>query len=45
MELIGLDHYAINAKDLQRSADWYERAFGFAILRKWNSTPPISDNF
>jgi catechol 2,3-dioxygenase-like lactoylglutathione lyase family enzyme len=38
MELIGLDHYAINVKDLQRSADWYQRAFGFGILHKWNST-------
>ncbi|MES0151778.1 VOC family protein [Mesorhizobium sp. M0012] len=38
MELVGLDHYAINVRDLQRSADWYQLAFGFGILHKWNST-------
>ncbi len=35
MELVGLDHYAINVADLERAANWYEKAFGFTILRKW----------
>jgi catechol 2,3-dioxygenase-like lactoylglutathione lyase family enzyme len=35
MELVGLDHYAINVIDLQRSADWYCRILGFNILHKW----------
>jgi catechol 2,3-dioxygenase-like lactoylglutathione lyase family enzyme len=38
MELIGLDHFAINVSDLQRSADWYQRVFGFSILHKWTTT-------
>jgi catechol 2,3-dioxygenase-like lactoylglutathione lyase family enzyme len=38
MELIGLDHFAINVADLQRSADWYQRVFGFTILHKWGTT-------
>jgi catechol 2,3-dioxygenase-like lactoylglutathione lyase family enzyme len=35
MELVGLDHYAINVADLKRSADWYKKAFGFTVLHKW----------
>jgi catechol-2,3-dioxygenase len=38
LDLVGLDHYAINIVDLQRSADWYEHALGFRILHKWNTT-------
>ena len=38
MNLIGLDHFAINVLDLERSADWYEHTFGFEILHKWNTT-------
>jgi catechol 2,3-dioxygenase-like lactoylglutathione lyase family enzyme len=38
IELDGLDHFAINVTDLQRSADWYQRVLGFAILHKWNTT-------
>ena len=37
-DLVGLDHYAINVVDLQRSADWYSRILGFRILHKWNTT-------
>lgn len=37
-DLIGLDHYAINVADLARSADWYEKILGFAILHKWTTT-------
>jgi catechol-2,3-dioxygenase len=38
MELVGLDHFAINVADLQRSADWYQSVFGFNILHNWNTT-------
>jgi catechol 2,3-dioxygenase-like lactoylglutathione lyase family enzyme len=38
LELVGLDHFAINVTDLQRSADWYQKAFGFTILHKWQTT-------
>jgi metallothiol transferase len=37
-QLIGLDHYAINVADLERSAQWYEKVFHFEILHKWNTT-------
>jgi catechol 2,3-dioxygenase-like lactoylglutathione lyase family enzyme len=37
-ELIGLDHFAINVRDLQTSADWYNRILGFQILHKWATT-------
>jgi catechol 2,3-dioxygenase-like lactoylglutathione lyase family enzyme len=38
MDLVGLDHFAINVSDLQRSADWYQKALGFTIRHKWNTT-------
>lgn len=38
MELIGLDHYAINVANLKRAADWYKKAFGFTVLHKWKTT-------
>src|SRR5262245_18296459 len=37
-QLIGLDHYAINVADLERSAQWYEKLLRFQILHKWNTT-------
>lgn len=37
-DLVGLDHYAINVTDLQKSADWYQRVLGFKVLHKWNTT-------
>lgn len=38
VNLIGLDHYAITVTDLQRSASWYQRVLGFAVLHKWSTT-------
>jgi len=38
IELVGLDHFAINVRDLQISADWYQKAFGFEILHRWQTT-------
>jgi len=38
IELVGLDHYALNVTDLQKSADWYDRVLGFHVLHKWNTT-------
>ena len=37
-ELVGIDHYAVNVADLQRSADWYERILGFHLLHRWQTT-------
>jgi catechol 2,3-dioxygenase-like lactoylglutathione lyase family enzyme len=36
-ELVGLDHIAINVRDVQKSADWYERVLGFKVLHKWDN--------
>jgi len=38
IDFVGLDHYAINVTDLNRSAGWYERVLGFRILHKWTTT-------
>ena len=38
LELVGLDHYAVNVADLQRAADWYQRILGFNVLHKWQTT-------
>jgi catechol 2,3-dioxygenase-like lactoylglutathione lyase family enzyme len=38
VELVGLDHYAVNVADLQRAADWYQRILGFNVLHKWQTT-------
>lgn len=37
LELVGMDHFAINVHDVQKSADWYKRVFGFTILHKWDN--------
>lgn len=36
-ELAGIDHFAINVQDVQKSADWYGRIFGFTVLHKWDN--------
>jgi catechol-2,3-dioxygenase len=38
IDLVGLDHFAINVTNLQRSADWYEKILGFHVLHKWKTT-------
>jgi catechol 2,3-dioxygenase-like lactoylglutathione lyase family enzyme len=38
MDLVDLDHVGMNVANLQRSADWYHRVFGFVIIHKWNTT-------
>jgi catechol 2,3-dioxygenase-like lactoylglutathione lyase family enzyme len=37
LELVGIDHFAINVQDVQKSADWYARVFGFTVLHKWDN--------
>jgi len=37
-----MDHVGINVTDLQRSADWYQKALGFTIFHKWKTTWMIS---
>lgn len=37
VDLSGIDHYAINVHDLQRSADWYEKFFGFKVQHRWDN--------
>lgn len=38
VELVGIDHVAINVSDLQKSAAFYEHVFGFTILHTWTTT-------
>jgi catechol 2,3-dioxygenase-like lactoylglutathione lyase family enzyme len=38
MDLSRLDHFAISVKDLQVSADWYSRVFGFEIIHRFTRT-------
>jgi catechol 2,3-dioxygenase-like lactoylglutathione lyase family enzyme len=38
MDLVGLDHYAIAVKDLQRSAGWYCDVLGLHLLHRWTTT-------
>jgi len=35
--LDGLDHVAINVKDVKRSVAWYQKVFGFRVLHTWPS--------
>jgi catechol 2,3-dioxygenase len=37
-----MDHVGINVTDLERSADWYQKALGFTIFHKWKTTWMIS---
>jgi catechol 2,3-dioxygenase-like lactoylglutathione lyase family enzyme len=37
-----MDHVGINVTDLQRSADWYQKALGFTIFHKWKTTWMVS---
>lgn len=37
LELVGMDHFAINVRDVQKSADWYRQVFGFTVLHKWDN--------
>jgi len=33
-----IDHAALHVKNLQTSADFYKKVFGFDIVHKWNTT-------
>ncbi len=38
MNLERIDHFAITVKDVQASADWYSRVFGFEIIHRFTHT-------
>jgi extradiol dioxygenase family protein len=38
VEITIIDHLGINITDLNRSAEWYMRVFGFEIIHKWTTT-------
>lgn len=35
----GLHHVALNVADIDRSVDFYNRAFGMSIVRRWGDDP------
>ena len=35
----GLHHVALNVADLDRSVDFYSRAFGMSVVRRWGDDP------
>jgi catechol 2,3-dioxygenase-like lactoylglutathione lyase family enzyme len=37
LELVGIDHFAINVRDVRKSAGWYKDVFGFTVLHKWDN--------
>lgn len=38
MDIKHIDHVGLNITDLERSAEWYPRVFGFEIINKWTTT-------
>ena len=38
VNLLGIDHVALNVANLSTSAKWYEDRFGFRVLHQWKST-------
>ena len=40
-ELSGLDHFAVNVTEMDRSVEWYQRVFGFSVLKRWNTTTMV----
>jgi catechol 2,3-dioxygenase len=41
LELIGLDHYAVNVHNLDAAAKWYSDVLGFSILHKWKGVTMV----
>jgi catechol 2,3-dioxygenase-like lactoylglutathione lyase family enzyme len=37
LDVSGIDHFAINVRDVQKSSDWYDKMFGFKVLHKWDN--------
>jgi len=43
-QLVGLDHVALNCRDVATSVAFYERAFGFVVLYRWPSGTTMVGN-
>lgn len=41
MELIGLDHFAVNVRDVAASAQWYADRLGFRTLHAWSNATMV----
>jgi catechol 2,3-dioxygenase-like lactoylglutathione lyase family enzyme len=41
LDLSGLDHFAINVRDLEKSTKWYGDVFGFKVLHQWKTTTMV----
>jgi catechol-2,3-dioxygenase len=40
-EMIGLDHFAVNVRNLDVSTKWYYEVLGFGVLHKWNGVTMV----
>jgi catechol-2,3-dioxygenase len=40
-EMIGLDHFGINVRNLEASTKWYSDVLGFAVLHKWSGVTMV----
>jgi catechol-2,3-dioxygenase len=41
MQLGGIDHFAVNVRDLSASIKWYSSTLGFSILHEWNGVTMV----
>jgi catechol 2,3-dioxygenase-like lactoylglutathione lyase family enzyme len=44
MEILRIDHVAINVKNLQNTFDWYNKVFKFEIVHRWTHTWMIGND-
>lgn len=44
-EIRRLDHFALHVTDLERSAAFYEKVFGFQMINKWKTTWMVGNDY
>jgi catechol 2,3-dioxygenase-like lactoylglutathione lyase family enzyme len=41
MDLVGIDHFAINVVNLSAAEAWYSKVFGFHVLHRWKGVTMV----
>ena len=41
LPLNGIDHFAVNVRDLNVAKSWYENVFGFGVLHEWSGVAMV----